>query len=102
MVGRWVTAGFESYGWDALPYVLGQYGSAKEGRGAVIDRDMHHRHTHRAQAGGPPGLAFAFLLSAPATNLPSLLLLAQAGSRGGSRYSSARVALTAALVLNRT
>jgi uncharacterized membrane protein YraQ (UPF0718 family) len=31
------------------------------------------------KAGGSPGLAFAFLLSAPATNLPSLLLLMQHG-----------------------
>ena len=34
------------------------------------------------KAGGSPGLAFAFLLSAPATNMPSLLLLLQHGDTG--------------------
>ena len=37
------------------------------------------------RAGGAPGLAFAFLLSAPATNLPSLLLLLRAGSQAGAQ-----------------
>ena len=39
------------------------------------------------KAGGGPGLAFAFLLAAPAVNLPSLLLLLSA-SRGPSGPSS--------------
>ena len=65
------------------------------------------------RAGGPPGLAFAFLLSAPATNLPSLLLLLTAhrqlardgGADGASssRFLAARVALAlaaAALLLS--
>lgn len=47
------------------------------------------------RAGGAPGLAFAFLLSAPATNLPSLLLLlragAQAGVQGQGRHGRASV-----------
>ena len=42
-------------------------------------------------AGGSPGLAFAFLLSAPATNLPSLLLLV-AARRERARAAALRVA----------
>jgi len=45
------------------------------------------------EAGGGAGLAFAFLLSAPATNLPSLLLLAKsAGSY--NRFTPFKVALS--------
>lgn len=44
------------------------------------------------QAGGGAGLAFAFLLSAPATNLPSLLLLAKA-SGSYSRFTPLKVAM---------
>jgi hypothetical protein len=36
------------------------------------------------KAGGPPGLAFAFLLVAPATNLPSLVLLLKASGAAGA------------------
>ena len=36
------------------------------------------------RAGGSAGLAFAFLLSAPATNFPSCLLLVAALSQGGA------------------
>eukprot|EP00966_Prymnesium_polylepis_P157969 3651102-Prymnesium_polylepis.1 len=48
------------------------------------------------KAGGAPGLAFAFLLAAPATNLPTLLLLLR--SRGHGRAAAVRLAaaLTAA------
>ena len=53
------------------------------------------------RAGGAPGLAFAFLLSAPATNLPSLLLLLRAGSQAGAqgqgRASEGRASGTVAL-----
>ena len=57
------------------------------------------------KAGGGAGLAFAFLLAAPAVNLPSLLLLLSAGvdGRSSDRFAAVRVALTltaSALVLS--
>ena len=69
----------------------------------LTTRCEHSTVTYAAliqKAGGAPGLAFAFLLSAPATNLPSLLLLlragAQAGAHGEGRASAARGSGTAA------
>jgi uncharacterized membrane protein YraQ (UPF0718 family) len=50
------------------------------------------------KAGGDPGLAFAFLLAAPAVNLPSLLLLAGGGggrSGGGAHLASGPAAAAA-------
>jgi uncharacterized membrane protein YraQ (UPF0718 family) len=52
------------------------------------------------KAGGPPGLAFAFLLAAPATNLPSLVLLLKASSGRAVTWSNVvvwRVAATLTL-----
>jgi uncharacterized membrane protein YraQ (UPF0718 family) len=43
------------------------------------------------KAGGSPGLAFAFLLSAPATNVPSLLLLMQHNMKAVARVAMALV-----------
>jgi len=55
------------------------------------------------RAGGAPGLAFAFLLAAPATNLPSLLLLLRAGSQGrASGRASSTVAVRVAVALTAT
>ena len=54
------------------------------------------------KAGGSAGLAFAFLLSAPATNLPSLLLLTRTSGRYG-RFTAIKVAMAlsgTALVLS--
>lgn len=49
------------------------------------------------KAGGSPGLAFAFLLSAPATNVPTLLLLLRTQRREkSSRFATARVVLALA------
>lgn len=44
------------------------------------------------KAGGAPGLAFAFLLVAPATNLPSMLLLLR--THGHGKLIAARVTIT--------
>lgn len=49
------------------------------------------------KAGGSPGLSFAFLLSAPATNVPSLLLLMQHNTKAAARVSMALV-LTACVL----
>ena len=54
------------------------------------------------KAGGSAGLAFAFLLSAPATNLPSLLLLTRTSGAYG-RFTALKVAMAlsgTALVLS--
>ena len=54
------------------------------------------------KAGGSAGLAFAFLLSAPATNLPSLLLLTRTSGAHG-RFTALKVAMAlsgTALVLS--
>lgn len=48
------------------------------------------------KAGGGPGLAFAFLLSAPATNVPSLLMLMRHGV-AAARLAAVRVALAVTL-----
>ena len=48
------------------------------------------------KAGGSPGLAFAFLLSAPATNLPTLLLLLRTQKRESARFATARVVVALA------
>ena len=56
------------------------------------------------KAGGSAGLAFSFLLSAPATNLPSLLLLTRT-SGGYGRFTALKVAMAlsgTALVLSYT
>lgn len=50
------------------------------------------------KAGGPPGLAFAFLLVAPATNLPSLLLLFRA-KHANSTAKAAAWRVAAALTI---
>ena len=49
------------------------------------------------KAGGGPGLAFAFLLSAPATNVPSLLMLMRHGATSSARLAAVRVALAVTL-----
>jgi uncharacterized membrane protein YraQ (UPF0718 family) len=48
------------------------------------------------KAGGAPGLAFAFLLVAPATNLPSMLLLLR--THGHGKLMAARVTFTLTIV----
>lgn len=48
------------------------------------------------KAGGAPGVAFAFLLAAPATNLPSLFLLVRTCGHGGGVAVRLAAALTAA------
>jgi len=56
------------------------------------------------KAGGSAGLGFAFLLSAPATNLPSLLLLTRTSGAYG-RFTALKVAMAlsgTALVLSYT
>lgn len=52
------------------------------------------------KAGGSPGLAFAFLLSAPATNLPSLLLLMKSDKNNVSYGCSVTLRLAVALVFS--
>jgi uncharacterized membrane protein YraQ (UPF0718 family) len=50
------------------------------------------------KAGGSPGLAFAFLLSAPAINLPTLFLLLRTQQRKGALgFAAARVVLALTL-----
>jgi uncharacterized membrane protein YraQ (UPF0718 family) len=51
------------------------------------------------KAGGAPGLAFAFLLVGPATNVPSLLLLLRAGREDSSRAVANTARVAAALTL---
>lgn len=51
------------------------------------------------KAGGPPGLAFAFLLVAPATNVGSMLLLLQTSNAGKDEAAAATTAFRVALAL---
>lgn len=48
------------------------------------------------KAGGAPGLAFAFLLVAPATNVPSMLLLLR--THGHGEWTAARVTIALTIV----